>query len=628
MTTINIKIRTKIRFLIQFVLLSIFWTSLYSFESIEVLDSSINIKRSGYIIADHNSTAQQVYSIFLKKKLHKLPEEAKSFGYSKQVFWYVFEIQNNVKDKRVWMDLKHTVDEFAWLYTFQDGTLVKTQKSGYGLPLELRSIETVPSRFQLEESQGSVVYLLKIKSDSTQYAAFAFGTSDDLDPYWYKLYGFTILSIGVFFGLALYNGFLFISTKDKAYLFYLLYTVGLATYDLVDTGLASIFYDFIGNDISTNLVYIKAFELIMLILFTISFLQLSIHLRQYKRFLWFWIGILPIVSYLYLQDIGRDFSLILINITSLILLLIGFSSYKNGYKPALYYLIATGGGLIVMSIFFLMPLGLIPLSFVGVNLINVAIVWDMIMFSLALAYRIKVLQQEHQEQEHLLIMKSRQYSIGELSGNIAHQWRTPLSQLGSICANMEAKLHYASLSKDDMIKALSSSKKILAHLSETIETFQSFFQNIKSSDSFSVNDEILKTIDFIKESLKDNQIEIKYETATDLIMYGNRNELTQVLLNIILNAKDMLIQNNTLTPCIKISCIKTDRAFIIEVYDNAGGINIKPIDAIFEPFITDKENGTGIGLFIAKMIVEKKLNGKLSACNVRDGALFKIVFKN
>lgn len=601
--------------------------SCHAFQSVEIVSPNINVLRSGYFKTEKNLTPRQAYSIYLQNGLHALPDQAISLGYSTQTYWYVFEVQNNLVGKHAYLDLKHTVDEFAFLYTFQDGKPVQIQQSGYAFPIEKRSIKTLPSRFELIESNGTVVYLLKIESDNTIYAAFAFGESGSLDPYWYKLYGLTLLALGVFFGLAVYNGFLFVTTKDKAYLFYLLYTVGLASYDLFDTGIASLFYSIIGNDISRILVYIKAFELINLILFTIYFLQLSTHSPAFRRFLLFWISVLPAMSFLYLEGIARDLTLILINLTSYLLLYIGFKSYKNGYKPALFYLIATGGGLILMSIFFLMPLGMIPLSLFGVNLINVTIVWDMIMFSLALAYRIKILQQEHQEQEHLLIMKSRQYSLGEFSGNIAHQWRTPLGQLGSIWAALEAKLNYSTLSKEELKQAFLSSKKILEYLSDTIETFQGFFQNVTSTHLFSVNDEIVKTIDFISESLYDNNIELKYEFNADIQMHGNSNELMQVILNIILNAKDILIQNKIADPYIKIALTCDEKEFVISLYDNGGGIRVKPINAVFDPFVTAKEHGTGIGLFIAKMIVEKKMDGKLSVENTSDGALFKITFK-
>lgn len=559
--------------------------------------------------------------------MHKLPDQAISMGYSPETYWYAFEVQNNISGMRAWLDLKHTVDEFAWLYTFKEGKLIQTQQSGYALPIEKRSVDTLPSRFELNESNSTVVYLLKIESDNTMYAAFSFGDSRSLDRYWYKLYGLTLLALGVFFGLAIYNGFLFISTKDKAYLFYLLYTIGLASYDLFDTGLASLFYGIIGNDISRILIYIKAFELMNLILFTIYFLQLSIHHPRFRRFLLFWISILPLISYMYLEGIGRNFTLILINLTSYLLLYIGFLSYQKGYKSALFYLIATGGGLIWMSIFFLMPLGIIPLSLAGVNLINVAMVWDMVMFSLALAFRIKILQQEHEEQERLLIMKSRQYSIGEFSGNIAHQWRAPLNQIGSVLTTMEAKLKYATLSKDEILNALETTRQLIRHLSDTIETFQGFFQNIKSNQLFSVNEEILRTIEFISESLYENNIEIQYELTADIRMYANANELTQVILNIVLNAKDILIQNQVINPYIKIALTCNEKEFVITISDNGGGIKMKPIDSIFDPFVTEKEQGTGMGLFIAKMIVEKKLNGNLSVENTSDGALFKISFK-
>lgn len=619
------KMETKI---IKALIFLLIWASTYAFDSVEVLSPNINILKSGYFKTEKKLTPQQAYTIAMQKPLLPLPQKALSQGYDSDAYWYVFEVRNNNFVHDNYLDLKHTVDEYASLYTFRNGKLLQTQQSGYALAPHERSVYMLPVRFELINSDSTILYLLKIESDTTRYAAFAFGSSDLLNQHWFVLYGATLIAFGVFFALFFYNGFLFLVIWDKTYLFYIIYTTGLVLYNVLDVGLASLFYDYVGNHISVNLAYLKMVELGGLLLFTIYFLQLPSRNPRLNVLLWSGFILLLIMSILYVFDIGRFVSIVLVYSGTYLLIAVGVISYRGGYKPALFYLIATGGGMVFVNLFFLMPLGIVPLTLLGLNLINFAIIWDMIMLSFALAYRIRLLQKENQDNKYLLMLQSRQNSTGELSGNIAHQWRSPLNELGSIWATLEAKLKYTQPTKEEILDSIDMSTKLLRHLSNTVEAFQSFFQNTKSTEVFSVNDEILRVIDFVSDSMKNNAIQLEYQFFTEVTLQGNANEFTQALLNLILNAKDALIESKTENPIITITLQNSIKGFSLEIADNGGGIKIEPIETIFDSFVTDKGHGSGIGLFMTKNIIEHKLSGKISASNHNGGALFRMEFKN
>lgn len=311
----------------------------------------------------------------------------------------------------------------------------------------------------------------------------------------------------------------------------------------------------------------------------------------------------------------------------LTLLYSGYRRYKKGFQSALYYLLATGFALMSFIIYMIMLEGkLLEYGLISYNLPVFGLSWDVIVLSLALAHRIKLLQQENIEKERMLLLNSRQNSIGELTGNVAHQWRQPLSELGAIFAKMEAKLKYATINKDELLASIDKSTKIFKNLSNTIDTFQGFFQNIETKEKFSIDKEIKNSIDFLKDSLTHNNINIKYRSKISATINGNKNEFLQVLLNIILNAKDVIIEKKVKDGIISVSA-EEDKEFVtISVEDNGGGIKIKPIEKIFESYVTDKQNGTGIGLFMAKTIVENKLRGKMEAVNTDVGARFVITF--
>jgi two-component system, NtrC family, C4-dicarboxylate transport sensor histidine kinase DctB len=269
----------------------------------------------------------------------------------------------------------------------------------------------------------------------------------------------------------------------------------------------------------------------------------------------------------------------------------------------------------------------ISYSLLMVNFSNIALIWDIVFFSLALAYRIKLLQEENLKNQRLTLIKSKQTSIGELSGNIAHQWRHPLSELSAILMNMQVKLEFAKISKEELLSQIKLSSSIIQHLSSTVDTFQSFFQNKKVDEKFNVNDEIQRCIDFMKDSLANNDIKLEYSPNTVAYLNGNSNEFSQIIMNIVLNAKDILIEREIQNGYIKIELKKHLEGFKIEINDNGGGIKLNPIESIFDSYITTKENGTGIGLFIAKTIVEQKFHGTIKAYNHKYGAVFEISFR-
>jgi signal transduction histidine kinase len=368
-------------------------------------------------------------------------------------------------------------------------------------------------------------------------------------------------------------------------------------------------------------------ELIGLAFFTIYFLNLAKtfpSLEQTIRYL-LYANIIASLTVPFASEL-QILSMIFMNGLYLMLIYVGFKSYFTGYKPALYYLIATGMALISIITYSFMNQGVfLSFNIYSYNLMTFGLIWDILFLSLALAYRIKLLQEENKSKESLLFIKSRQETIGELTGNIAHQWKSPLAELGAIIANIEAKLRFATISKEELLDQLTLSKTILRHSADTVDTFQSFFQNLHTQELFCINDEIKRTIAFVEQSLKNNNITVHFEEKIhDVKLSGNSNEFAQIILNILMNAKDALVAQNREHKKIKITLHQYPDGFKLEIHDNGGGIKIKPIESIFDSYVTNKPQGTGVGLFIVKTIVEQKFGGKINVYNTKDGAYFEI----
>ena len=162
----------------------------------------------------------------------------------------------------------------------------------------------------------------------------------------------------------------------------------------------------------------------------------------------------------------------------------------------------------------------------------------------------------------------------------------------------------------------------IEYLSRTITDFKEFYEPSKIKTDFLLKESITRTLSIISSDLDKHRIEIDFDFSLndDIYIYGISNELSQVLLIILSNAKDEL--KNIEKPLIKIRTSKTPAEVIIEIEDNAGGI--KNINTLFKAYKTSKEEGTGIGLFMAKEIIENTFAGKIEAKNIKKGALFTL----
>ncbi len=232
-------------------------------------------------------------------------------------------------------------------------------------------------------------------------------------------------------------------------------------------------------------------------------------------------------------------------------------------------------------------------------------------------------------QEKLMMQQSKLAAMGEMIGNIAHQWRQPISEINAVLMELETITRYDSLKKEHLLESIRTCNEITEHMSTTISDFQNFFKPTKKKEDFSVLTACKKALSIINASLTNNKINLILDIEEDNIINGYSSEFSHAVLNIISNAKDALVLRKIKNPEIKIS-IKIGKTYtVIKILDNAGGIKLKDIDTIFEPYFTTKyaKQGTGIGLYMTKMIIENNMEGFVYAKNVKNGALFTIKVK-
>jgi signal transduction histidine kinase len=217
-------------------------------------------------------------------------------------------------------------------------------------------------------------------------------------------------------------------------------------------------------------------------------------------------------------------------------------------------------------------------------------------------------------------------ALGEMLGNISHQWRQPLMEINSLFLPIEAKLNLEiPLDNEELLESIKKLNDITKYMSNTIDDFRDFFVKDKEKIEFKLLDQINSTINIISGGLKAHDIKLDIIIQKNPTLVGFKNEYSQVLINIINNAKDILVQRNVENPYIKISIYEKEKNIITTIEDNGGGIKTTPIEKVFDPFFTyEKINGSGIGLFMSKLIIENNMNGKLQVENTAKGALFTI----
>ncbi len=240
-----------------------------------------------------------------------------------------------------------------------------------------------------------------------------------------------------------------------------------------------------------------------------------------------------------------------------------------------------------------------------------------------LEIRVKEEIKKNEEKQKVMFWQSRFASLGEMLANIAHQWRQPLTELNlTLFSLKKAALNGET---DSVEELYGESKALIKNMSSTIEDFSNFFKPDKEKQHFMLHESIEEALQILKRVLKKDMIQVKtfYE---DVSVLGITNEFTQVIVNLLKNSRDAFVENGVLIREITIKVSQKSEYAYITVEDNAGGIKEKERYKIFEPYFTTKHTsqGTGLGLFMSKMICEKGFNGSLDVSSKKGTTKFTV----
>jgi len=237
--------------------------------------------------------------------------------------------------------------------------------------------------------------------------------------------------------------------------------------------------------------------------------------------------------------------------------------------------------------------------------------------------------EKNKEQQLLMLQQNRLAQMGEMISMIAHQWRQPLNLLSLINQTVIYKYQNKKLNDEVIQNFKEKSSTVIQQMSTTIDDFRNFFKPEKDKVVFCINDVIHHISDITTPIYKQNKIDLEYDLEEEYYTYGYPNELGQSILNIINNAQDALLESEKKEKKIIITLKNEDSNIILSIMDNAGGIPLDIIDKVFDPYFSTKiqKNGTGLGLYISKIIIDEHMQGLLSVSNTLYGACFKIKLK-
>jgi signal transduction histidine kinase len=247
--------------------------------------------------------------------------------------------------------------------------------------------------------------------------------------------------------------------------------------------------------------------------------------------------------------------------------------------------------------------------------------------NVTLEERVKREVEQNREKDRLIFQQARQAAMAEMLHSIAHQWRQPLNNIAIYIQNLELLHGDGSLTPQQLHDDVQTMMDIIMYMSNTIDDFRSFFRHDKIAHRFKVSDQINQALRYVSSRLEQAGITSELRVLSDPELDSYPSEYMQVLLNILNNAVDALVTVHPFKPLIRILVDTNAGKSQVSIQDNAGGIPAAILSHIFDPYFTTKPQGegTGIGLYMAKVIVEKNLGGVLTVSNREDGAEFIVL---
>lgn len=297
---------------------------------------------------------------------------------------------------------------------------------------------------------------------------------------------------------------------------------------------------------------------------------------------------------------------------------------KMGFKPTLIYVLGWSLFCIVLFIFDFKTY-YIEQGFLDIVLVAFAI--EAVLFTISVAYQYSSLKNENKDYEQMLFQQTKLAKSGEMIANITHQFRQPLNNIAYILMNVKKRFENENLDQPYFEKKFIQANDQLQFMSKTIDDFKEFYKPSKVKEDFYVQEALESAITVLSANIKKSNIDLNYnfDANEDIKVHGIKNELSQVILALLSNSSEAL--KSIEEPYINLYVTANDAEVIIKVKDNAQGIKEEDLEKIFDPYFSTKKSGTGLGLYLVKMIIDESFQGSIEVENKTQGAQFTLRFE-
>lgn len=228
------------------------------------------------------------------------------------------------------------------------------------------------------------------------------------------------------------------------------------------------------------------------------------------------------------------------------------------------------------------------------------------------------------KRDEIVQNQSKLAAMGEMVSSIAHQWRQPLNTLSLIIQKYRLAYQSGDLSEESLARSEEKALQLIAHLSQTINDFRFFYKSPEAMADFSLKEGVARACRIMEDSFRDREIILEMELEADGRAFGSINDLTQVVLNLLENSREIFQDRKSPHPRVTLRTFREGENLILSLKDNGGGIHPQVMPRIFDPYFTTRARGTGIGLHMCRMIVENKFRGSILARNWEEGAEFLV----
>lgn len=640
----------------------ILFVSVFAATPTIFIDSN-NTKLENFPLEYFTDSSQKLTLEKIKKQNFHASTSRSSYGLLQNITWLRFTLKNSTStDKKLFIHNRHAyIANGIDFYVLKDDKLIASQKilmeHNKKTNKQMYSTDAI-MKVSLQPYEEKTIYI-KSFMRVMQFPYFTIYSEKNSKKKMSQSNTFLLLILGMLIALAFYHGTLYLTTNNKEYLYYTLYLISGVIWESFMSGLQATNLGIYPSPKTDILLIIVDFIPLFTALFAKTLFETKEKYTKENFYLntLIFLSILIIVIGVFDVVIGLVATSGLFIYMFITIFFVTYSIHSKGNRLAMVFLIANG----IFSLFMLFTdfyyIGILEYSPFVFNGASIGMVIESIILSFVLTYKIRLLQHKELEQskeliyskeikkinkalqfrideevalsqkkDKILFQQNKLASMGEMIQNIAHQWRQPLAQINSSVLLIDTYLEEKNLNKNALDKELQSIEDLTIYMSKTIDSFQNFLQPNKVSTSFFLKELIHSSLLILKSALSSNDIKIIVSINEKFKYFGLEDELKQVILILLNNAKDAIIKDQTIDPYIKISAKKLPSSYLISVNDNAGGINNKIIDKIFDPYFSTKykSQGTGLGLYISKIIIEDNMLGRLSVQNSEYGACFEI----